>query len=58
MGFGWNTTKHSFFSDAFWEIGNFALDLALVNTKKTSLKKECMVVSHAVIHTVIHTDVL
>ena len=38
----------SFSIDAFSAIGDFALDFALVNTKKRQSKKEYSVVSHAV----------
>ena len=38
----------TFTSNAFWAIGDFALDLASVNTKKRYSKKECLAVSHAV----------
>ena len=41
-----------FSSNAFWAIGNFAIDFALdsafVNIKKRYSKKECLVVSHPV----------
>ena len=39
---GWVTTKHSFISDASRAISDFALDVALVNTKKKRQKKRML----------------